>query len=170
MLVNKSLLRRVLPVLAVVSCATFTQPSRAEFTLFSGVEPKNQLSYSLDFGKRSITDSYRLVLSGQKMPLGAVQLNILYPENYNGVFDEKQITVSAGGQSMLIAGVKWQKEKRNLQIDLKERLQTKSDINIVLGNVRNPDNSGLFYFDCQYRSSPNFPIARYAGTWILNIK
>jgi Protein of unknown function (DUF2808) len=170
MLVNKSLLSRILPVLAVISGATFTQPSKAEFTLFSGVEPKNQLSYSLDFGKRSITDSYRLVLSGQKMPLGAVQLNILYPENYNGVFDEKQITVSAGGKSMSIAGVKWQKEKRNLQIDLKERLQTKGDINIVLGNVRNPDTSGLFYLDCQYRSSPNFPIARYAGTWILNIK
>jgi hypothetical protein len=143
MLANKSLLSRILPVLAVISGATFTQPSKAEFTLFSGVEPKNQLSYSLDFGKRSITDSYRLVLSGQKMPLGAVQLNILYPENYNGVFDEKQITVS---------------------------LQTKGDINIVLGNVRNPDTSGLFYLDCQYRSSPNFPIARYAGTWILNIK
>jgi hypothetical protein len=169
MLLTKSLLLRVLPVLTVVSCAVFTQPSKAEYTLFSGVQPKNQLSYSLDFGKRSITDSYRLVLPGQKMPLGTVQLNILYPENYNGVFDEKQITVSAGGQSMPIAGVKWQKEKRNLQIDLKDRLQTKGDINIVLGNVRNPDTSGLFYLDCQYRSSPNFPIARYAGTWILNI-
>ncbi len=170
MLVNKSFLRRVLPVLAMVSGTTFIQPGRAEYTLFSGVEPKNQLSYSLDFGKRSISDSYRLVLPGSKMPLGTVQLNILYPENYNGVFDEKQITVSVAGKIMPIASVKWQKEKRNLRIDLPERLQTKGDINIVLGNVRNPDAAGLFYFDCQYRSSPNFPIARYAGTWILNIK
>ncbi len=170
MLVNKFLLRRVLPVMAVISGATITLPSRAEYTLFSGVEPKNQLSYSLDFGKRSISDSYRLQLPGRKLQLGAVQLNILYPENYSGVFDENQITVTAGEQSIPIAGVKWQKEKRTLQINLKERLQTKGDINIVLGNVRNPDKSGLFYFDCQYRSSPNFPIARYAGTWILNIK
>jgi hypothetical protein len=155
--------------MVVISSAMFAVPSRAEYNLFSGVAPKDQLSHRLDVGRRSVADSYRLNLPGGKLRLGAVQINILYPEYYSGIFDEQKVTVQVGDKSIPISGVKWQKDKRTLQIDLKERLQTKGDINIVLGNVRNPDNSGIFYFDCQVKSSPNFPIARYAGTWILNI-
>jgi hypothetical protein len=169
MLVNKSLLRRVLPILALMSFATFTLPSKAEFTLFSGVDPKDQLSYNLDFGNRSVSDSYRLNLPGRKLSLGAAQINIVYPNYYSGIFDESQVTVMAGDRVVPLTGVKWLKDKSTLQIDLKERLQTKGDINIVLGNVRNPDSGGLFYFDCQVKSSADFPIARYAGTWILSI-
>jgi Protein of unknown function (DUF2808) len=170
MLVNqKSLLHQALPVLAVISSTLCILPSRAEYNLFSGVAPKDQLNHRLDFGRRSISDSYRLNLPGSKLRLGAVQINILYPEYYSGIFDEQKVTVQVGDKVIPIAGVKWQKDRRTLQIDLKERLQTKGDINIVLGNVRNPDSSGLYYFDCQVKSSPNFPIARYAGTWILNI-
>jgi hypothetical protein len=169
MLFNQSLLRRALPVLALMSFATFTLPSRAEFVLFSGVEPKNQLSYNLDFGNRSVSDSYRLNLPGRKLALGAAQINIVYPDYYSGVFDESQVTVMAGDRAIPLAGVKWQKNKSTLQIDFKERLQTKGDISIVLGNVRNPDSGGIFYFDCQVKSSADFPIPRYVGTWILSI-
>ncbi len=170
MLVLKQfLLCPVLPVLALISGAIFAMPSKAEYNLFSGVAPKDQLSHRLDFGRRSASDNYRLNLPGSKLRLGAVQINILYPEYYSGIFNEQQVTVQVDNKSIPIAGVKWQKDKRTLQIDLKERLQTKGDINIVLGNVRNPSNSGIYYFDCQVKSSPNFPIARYAGTWILNI-
>jgi Protein of unknown function (DUF2808) len=169
MLVNRSWLRRILPVVALMSFTTFTLPSQAEYTVFSGVDPKDLLSHHLDFGNRSVTDSYRLNLSGRRLPLGAAQINIVYPDHYTGVFDTSQITVSVGEKSIPIAGVKWQKDQRTLQIDLQERLQTKNDINIVLNNVRNPDRSALFYFDCRVKSSKDFPIDRYAGTWILNI-
>jgi Protein of unknown function (DUF2808) len=170
MLVNRSWLRRALPVIALMSCTTFTLPSQAEYTLFSGVDAKDQLSHRLDFGNRSVSDSYRLSLSGQRLPVGAAQINIVYPEHYTGVFDASQVTVAVNEKAIPVTEVKWQKDQRTLQINLQERLQTKDNINIVLGNVRNPDRSGLFYFDCQVKSSVNFPIARYAGTWILNIK
>ncbi len=162
---------KVLTVVAALSCATVLpiSPSRADFTLFSGVDPKDQLSYSLDFGNRSTSDRYRLRLSGNKMPLGATEINIVYPDYYQGRFDDKQVEVNVGGKSIPVAKANWDKEKRTVQITLDQRLQTKQEVEIVLNNVQNPDSGGIFYFDCQIKSSAAFPLARYAGTWILSI-
>jgi hypothetical protein len=169
--VRKVFWLRLLMALAVVgSGATLVpQAGQAEFTLFSGVEQKDQLGYSLDFGSRSVTDRYRLRISGKKMPLGATQINIVYPDSYGGKFSETVAEVKMGDKSIPVAGTKWDKENRTLEITLKERLQTKNEIEIILNNVRNPDSGGIFYFDCQIKSSAEFPLARYAGTWILSI-
>jgi hypothetical protein len=162
---------RVLTAVAVLGCTTVLPiaPSKAEFTLFSGVDSKDQLSYSLDFGNRASSDRYRLRLPGTKVPLGATQIDIVYPEYYQGTFDDKGIEVNVGGKSIPVSKANWDKEKRAVQITLNERLKTKQDIEIVLNNVKNPDRGGIFYFDCQVKSSAEFPLARYAGTWILNI-
>jgi Protein of unknown function (DUF2808) len=162
---------RVLTIVAALSCATVlpVAPSKAEFTLFSGVDPKDQLSYSLDFGNRSTTDRYRLRVSGSKFPLGATQIDIVYPEYYQGRFDTKAVEVNVNGKSIPVVKTNWDKEKRALQVTLNQRLQTKQEIEIVLNNVQNPDNGGIYYFDCQFKSSAEFPLARYAGTWILSI-
>jgi Protein of unknown function (DUF2808) len=171
MLVRKVFWLRLLMALTVFGSGAMLTPQagQAEFTLFSGVEQKDQLGYSLDFGNRSVTDRYRLRISGKKMPLGATQINIVYPDYYNGKFDEAGTEIMLGDKSIPVASTKWDKENRTLQIMLKERLQTKNEIEIVLNNVRNPDTGGIFYFDCQVKSSDEFPLARYAGTWILNI-
>jgi Protein of unknown function (DUF2808) len=162
---------RVLTAVAIVGTATVlpTMPSRAEFTLFSGVDGKDQLSYSLDFGNRASSDRYRLRLPGTKLPLGATQIDIIYPDYYQGTFDPNGIEVNVGGKSIAVSKTNWDKEKRAVQITLNERLKTKQEIEIVLNNVKNPDRGGIFYFDCQIKSSAEFPLARYAGTWILNI-
>jgi Protein of unknown function (DUF2808) len=162
---------RVLTAVAVLGTATIlpVMPSRAEFTLFSGVDSKDQLSYSLDFGNRATSDRYRLRLPGTKLPLGATQIDIVYPDYYQGIFDPKGVEVNVGGKSVLVSSTNWDKEKRALQITLDKRLKTKQEIEIVLNNVKNPDRGGIFYFDCQVKSSAEFPLARYAGTWILNI-
>jgi hypothetical protein len=162
---------RVLTVLAMLGSATVlpAAPSKADFTLFSGVDPKDQLSYSLDFGNRSTTDRYRLRLPGSKLPLGATQINIVYSEHYQGSFDDKAIEVNVGSKSIPVVKTNLDKEKRIIEITLDRRVQTKQDIEIVLNNVKNPDIGGIFYFDCQVKSSVEFPLARYAGTWILSI-
>jgi hypothetical protein len=166
---KKIWLRLLLALIPIGGLTLAPTASRSEFTIFSGVEQKDQLNYSLDFGNRSVTDRYRLWVSGNKMPLGAAQINIVYPDYYTGKFDEKAIEVRVGDKVIPLTQVKWDKENRTLQLDLKDRIQTRKDIEIVLSNVRNPDSGGIFYFDCQVKSSSEFPLARYAGTWILNI-
>jgi hypothetical protein len=161
--------RVLMAIMAWGSVTVLPAPSNADFTLFSGVDPRDQLSYSLDFGNRSTSDRYRLRLAGNKLPLGATEISIVYPDSYQGRFDEKQIEVNVGDKSIPVTKANWDKEKRTVQITLDKRLQTKQEIEIVLNNVQNPDSGGIFYFDCQIRSSAAFPLARYVGTWILSI-
>jgi Protein of unknown function (DUF2808) len=175
-MLNIQTAQRLLPVFALASCLVAVAPGivRADslpgFTLFSAIEPANQLAYRLDSGNRSTTDRYRLKMPGSKINrLGAAQIEITYPEYFKGKFDEKAVEVFAGDKLIPVQAVKWDKERQTIQINLAQRLKTKGEIEVVLNNVQNPDSSGMYYFSCQVKSSVDFPIARYIGTWILSI-
>jgi hypothetical protein len=140
------------------------------FTLFSGIDPGDRLNYSLNSGNRSERDTYRLRIPSDKIHrLGAAQFQIYYPNYYGGKFDEKNIEVMTQGKSLPIKAVKWDRQQQLVQIDLEDRLKPKGEVEIVLNNVQNPDFGGMFNFSCQVKSSAEFPIARYAGTWTLSI-
>ena len=167
---------KLLPILALASCVVATVPNPVSadslpgFTLFSGVEPSNQLAYRLDSGDRNVTDRYRLKIPGSKINrLGAAQIQITYPEYYKGKFDDKAVEVFVGDKSIPVQAVKWDRERQTIQIDLAQQVKTKGEIEVVLNNVQNPDGAGMYYFTCQVKSSVDFPLARYVGTWILSI-
>ncbi len=174
---NSQIARKLLPFLIVSAAIVTAIPTlvRADntlpgFTLFSGVDPANQLSYRLDSGNRNNIDRYRLKIPGAKInSLGAAQIQIVYPEYYRGVFDENNVQVFVGDTSIPVQATKWDREQRTLQIDLAQQLKTKNEIEVVLSNVKNPDGTGMYYFDCLVKSSTDFPIARKVGTWILSI-
>jgi Protein of unknown function (DUF2808) len=168
--------QKLLPILALASAVVAVTPAmvRADslpgFTLFSAIEPANQLSYHLDSGNRSTTDRYRLKIPGAKINrLGAAQIQINYPEYFKGKFDDKAIEVFVGDKAIPVQSAKWDRENQTIQINLAQQLKTKGEIEVVLNNVQNPEGSGMFYFSCQVKSSAEFPIARYIGTWILSI-
>ena len=175
-MLNIQTARKLLPMLALTSCFVAIAPvvvradSLPGFTLFSGVEPSNQLSYRLDSGNRNTTDRYTLNIPGSKINrLGAAQIQIGYPEYYKGKFDDKGVEVFVGEKSIPVQAVQWDREHQTLQIDLAQRLKTKGEIKVVLNNVKNPDGGGMYYFTCNVKSSAEFPLARYVGTWILSI-
>jgi len=167
---------KLLPIFALSSCFVTVVPivtkadSLPGFTLFSGVDPSNQLSYRLDSGNRNTTDRYRLKIPGSKINrLGAAQIQITYPDYYKGKFDDKAVEVFVGDKSIPVQAVQWNPAAQTLEINLAQRIKTKNDIEVVLNNVQNPDGGGMYYFTCQVKSSAEFPLARYVGTWILNI-
>ncbi|WP_310426000.1 DUF2808 domain-containing protein [Chamaesiphon sp. VAR_48_metabat_135_sub] len=175
-MLNIQTARKLLSILALTSCfiAVIPVAVRADslpgFTLFSGVEPSNQLSYRLDSGNRNSTDRYRLKIPGSKINrLGAAQIQISYPDYYKGKFDDKGVEVFVGDKSIPVKSVEWDRERQVLQIDLAKQLKTKGEIEVVLNNVQNPDGGGMYYFTCQVKSSAEFPLSRYVGTWILSI-
>lgn len=175
-MLNSQIAQKLLACLALSGSLVSIVPAavRADslpgFTLFSGVERGDQLGYRLDSGSRGATDRYHLRIPGSKINrLGAAQIQITYPDYYKGTFDEKNIEVFAGDKSIPVSSVKWDKERQTLEINLAQQLKTKGEIEVVLSNVRNPDSGGMYYFSCQVKSSPEFPIARYMGTWILSI-
>jgi hypothetical protein len=173
---NTQIIQKLLPLFVLTSCAIAIVPTVVQadtlpgFTLFSGVDPANQLSYRLDTGSKNTTDRYRLKIPGSKINrLGAAQIQIVYPDYYRGKFDEKAVEVFVGDKAIPIEAVKWDREHQMIQIDLAQQIKTKNDIEVVLNNVQNPDSGGMFYFSCQVKSSAEFPLSRYVGTWILNI-
>jgi Protein of unknown function (DUF2808) len=175
-MLNIQTAQKFLPILAVASClvtvvpATVRADSLPGFTLFSGVDPANQLSFRLDSGNRNATDRYRLRIPGSKINrLGAAQIQISYPDYYKGKFDEKGVEVFVGEKSIPVEAVQWDKENRVINIDLAQRLKTKNEIEVVLNNVQNPDSGGMYYFNGSVKSSKEFPLARNVGTWILSI-
>jgi Protein of unknown function (DUF2808) len=168
--------QKLLPILALASCLCAVAPIAATadslpgFTLFSGVDPANQLTYRLDAGTRNANDRYRLTIPGSKINrLGAAQIQITYPDYYKGTFDDKGVEVFVGDKLIPVEAVEWNRDNRTLNIDLAQRIKTKGDIVVVLNNVKNPDGSGMYYFTCNVKSSVEFPVARYVGTWILSI-
>ncbi len=174
-MLNIQTAQKLVPIFALTGCLVAVAPivTRADslpgFTLFSGVDPSNQLSYRLDSGNRNSTDRYRLKIPGSKINrLGAAQIQIGYPEYFKGKFDDKAVEVFVGDKSIPVEAV-WNRDNQTIQIDLAKRLKTKGDIEVVLNNVQNPDSSGMFYFTCNVKSSAEFPVARYLGTWIVSI-
>jgi hypothetical protein len=175
-MLNVQTAQKLLPILALASCLVAVAPMAARadslpgFTLFSGVDPSNQLSYRLDSGSRNSVDRYRLNIPGSKINrLGAAQIQITYPDYYKGKFDDKNVEVFIGDKSIPVQAVQWNKASQTIEIDLAQRIRTKEDIVVVLNNVQNPDGGGMYYFTCQVKSSAEFPVARYVGTWILSI-
>jgi hypothetical protein len=173
---NSQIAQKLLPCLVLTGCLVATIPAavRADslpgFTLFSGVERGDQLAYRLDSGNRSTTDRYHLRIPGAKINrLGAAQIQISYPDYYKGTFDEKNVEVRVEDKSIPVSAVQWDRERKTLSIDLAQQVKTKGEIEVVLNNVKNPDGAGMYYFNCQVKSSVEFPIARYVGTWILSI-
>ncbi len=175
-MLNSQIAQKLLPCLVLTGCLVAVIPvavradSLPGFTLFSGIDRADQLAFRLDSGNRSATDRYSLRIPGSKINrLGAAQIQITYPDYYKGTFDDKSIEVNVGNKSVPVSDVKWDRERQTLSIDLAEQLKTKDDIEVVLNNVKNPDGAGMYYFNCQVKSSVEFPIARYVGTWILSI-
>ena len=83
-MLNIQTVSRLLPILALLSGIVSVFPAHLArsqslpgFTLFSGVDPSNQLSYRLDSGNRNAVDRYRLKIPGSKVNrLGAAQIQI----------------------------------------------------------------------------------------------
>jgi hypothetical protein len=165
---------RLLTVAAMAAAATTiaipaTQAgSLPGFTIFGGVG-NNELSYRLDYGTRNAWDRYSLHVPGSRIPVGVARFQISYPSHYSGTFDTKAVEVKVGDRNIPVKDVNWNRERNQIMIDLQELLKTEGQITVTLNNVRNPNNAGMFFFKCETKSSPDFPLAREIGTWILNI-
>lgn len=141
------------------------------FTIFSGVEPKNQLNYHLDFGGNSGSwDRYRLRVKKDKMKVAVAQFSIDYPNYYKGVFDPKDVELLVNGKKVPIQEVKWEKENYVIEVFPQEPVPAASNVELVFSNVKNPSSGGMFYFNCNVLSPGDAPLLRTLGTWIIGIQ
>ncbi len=167
-------MKRFLSALLVSSCLLGTFPAlslaQSGLTLFSGVKRENQLSYRLDFGGQTNDwDRYRLRIPQRKMKVAAAKFVISYPKYYEGTFDTDEIDIKVQGKKVEVEKVNWDQDGNVLEIYPKEAVPAGKRVELVLSNTRNPSSGGIFYFNCSVQSPGDLPLARYIGTWIIDI-
>ncbi|MBD2603415.1 DUF2808 domain-containing protein [Scytonema hofmannii FACHB-248] len=169
-------MRRLLSALAVTGCLVTGLPavtlaqSLPGFTLFSGVEGKNQLPFRLDFGGQTNGwDRYNLRIPAKKMKLAVAQFVVNYPNYYKGTFDAKKINILVNNKKVAVSEVKWDKEGRVIEIFPEEPVPAGTNVVLEFSNVQNPAFGGTFYFNCQVLSPGDVPLLRYVGTWIISV-
>lgn len=173
---QKSLTLRIFSILAVSGCLItgFAPIGLAQglpgFTIFSGVNREDQLSWRMDFdGVPGMQDRYRLRIPAKKMELAVEQFSITYPDTYRGEFDPDAVAVKVDGDEVPLDEVTWDSENRVIDIYPQQPVPAASKVEIVLSHVRNPNRVGMHYFNAMVRSPGDLPLTRYVGTWILSI-
>lgn len=167
---------RLLSALAVSGCLLtgFAAVGLAQglpgFTIFSGVDRENQLSWRMDYGgEPSVRDRYRLRIPSKKMEFAVEQFAITYPETYQGEFDPEDVAVKVNGDEVVLDEVTWDAENRIIEIYPQQPVPASTRVEIVLSGVQNPRRIGTHYFNAMVRSPGDLPMMRYVGTWILSI-
>lgn len=183
------MVKRFLPVLILLGCSFgLVTPVRAQanqgftFTWGEGPSGRQQLQYHLDNGTPGFMgDRYWLRLGQQKVAIN--RINITYPDYYNGIFDPKGIEVRIGGNSgnsffqfrrdpgkkVELAEVSLDRDNRVIDIVPAEVIPAGTPVQVILNNVRNPNNGGMYFFNARIGSPGDIPLMRYVGTWILSI-
>lgn len=173
---QKSLTLRLFSALAVSSClvAGFATIGLAQglpgYTIFSGVDRENQLSWRMDFdGEPGVRDRYRLRIPQRKMDFAVELFSIAYPDTYRGRFDPDSVEIKVDGDEIPLDEVTWDPENRVIEIYPQQPVPADTRVEIVLSDVRNPNRVGTHYFNAMVRSPGDLPMMRYLGTWILSI-
>lgn len=177
MFINKSFLKPLLTSVALATCTiagihTIAVAQGTPGLVIFGNKDTDILNYYLDFGGAAKQrDRYRLRIPKKKLPNGATQFIISYPDYFDGKFDTDKIEVRPDRdkkKSLALKNVVWDEENRFIQIDLAEPLVEAKKVEIVLSNTRNPD-VGTYYFYAQVVPAINTPVPERVGAWVLSI-
>jgi hypothetical protein len=162
---------------AVISPSAVRAQANEGFTLQWGNSKDNILGYCLDNGISNRSDRYYLEVKPQKFKYS--EIIITYSKDNNefnersGSFDPTDIKLRVtdqcrGGKDLEIESATWDKETRRVTIVPKEAIPSKTNIRVVLSNVRNPDYSGFYKFNASVLRS-DVPVPEYIGTWMITL-
>lgn len=154
----------------VASAAPLLAQGLPGLVLFGGVEQESQLGYRLDFnGIPRRRDRYRLRIARRDLPIGVSQITISYPDYFDGSFDLDDIEMKVEGEEVALESVDWDEQNYELRFFPIEPIPANSRVEIIMSNVRNPRDSGFYYFHALALPTGDVPIRRYVGTWIIGI-
>lgn len=166
--------RLALGWLAALSLVSLTGTAVAQgsgWTLWGG--PKKELRYSADSGQIGQWDRYYLNVPRQS--IAVAEYYITYPQSYRGELDANAVEVvrsrtrGKDQQKFRVGEAVLDRENRQLRIALIDPVPADTPVDIVLSNVRNPRNSGMYFFNLQVLSPGDIPLPRQVGTWVITL-
>ncbi len=128
---------------------------------------RQQLGYRLDSGVPNARDRWKLKVRAQKIAVS--KLYISYPEYYKGTFDPESIEFLVEDDKVPLSEVRADPEARLIELTPEEAVPADKPMAVVLSNVKNPANGGMYFFNARIDSPGDIPISRYIGTWVISI-
>lgn len=157
----------------IASERLLAQETTSGITIFGGLSPENRLAYTIDRNRPYSNDArYYLRVNSKKLPREVLEIEVDYPETFEGRFDPESIELRQGryrGDSKIdIDEAVWNPETRQIEIYPSAPIPANTNLVIVLSNVRNPRNYGIHYFNLKMMYQGGV-VREYAGTWPLEV-
>jgi len=186
-MLQKRLFKSVLSAAAIAGCfATGTTFVQAQSALpsfrWDNREGFNELNYVVEISDRpNRWGRYRLKVGSRDMKLAASQFVINYPDYFDGKFnpDEMEIRVCSSRRGGLFSRAKCSAvEMDEVDVDTEnqrialyplEPIPAGTNLELVLDNVKNPRNPGMYQFNVMVESPGDVPLLRMLGSAIVDI-
>ena len=157
----------------IASNSLLAQETTSGITIFGGLSPENRLAYSIDRNRPYSSNArYYLRVGATKLRREVLELQIDYPETFEGKFDPASIELRRGryrGDSKIeISEATLNTETRQIEIYPSEPIPVDTHLVVVLSNVRNPRNFGVHYFNLKMMYQGGV-VREYVGTWPLEV-
>ncbi|MBD2259792.1 DUF2808 domain-containing protein [Pseudanabaena sp. FACHB-2040] len=157
----------------MISSRLMAQETTSGITIFGGLAPENRLAYSIDRNRPSSPNArYYLRVANNKLPREVLEMEITYPETFQGQFNADNIELRQGryrGDSVIpVDDVIWDEANRRIEIYPSEPIPARSNLVVVISNVQNPRRFGVHYFNLKMMYQGDV-IRQYAGTWPLEV-
>jgi hypothetical protein len=185
----KSVMKPVLSLFLAVGCAAGTGIAGAAIANAQGLnfrwnsqDTSRFLPFSVELSNdRGNWSRYRLRLGAGDMKLAATQFAVTYPNYFDGKFDAKAVEVKTcrtlgsalsgpqGCKSVPVDEVTLDTERGRIAIYPKDPVPAGTNVELVLSNVRNPSNDGMYQLKALVESPGDVPLLRYLGMWNVSI-
>ena len=103
------------------------------------------------------------------MKYAVSEFTIDYSDYFNGSFDTKNVEILVNGKNVKVQEVIWEEENHFLKVIPVDPVPAGTAVEMQFSNVRNPNNNGMFYFNCRVQTPGDVPLLRDLGTWIVEI-
>lgn len=158
---------------APLSNQLMAQETTSGITIFGGLEPENRLAYSIDRNQPlSHNARYYLRVGSSKTPREVIEMEITYPETFQGEIDPGAIELRQGryrGDAIIPTDeIVWDAENRRIEIYPSEPIPAETNLVVVLSDVQNPRRYGMHYFNLKLMYQGDV-IRQYVGTWPLEV-
>jgi hypothetical protein len=164
---------RPLALILVSASVVAASPVFAQFggggLVLSGSEGVPTLAYRLDFGGIARQrDRYRLRIPAQTVAVAEIQINA--DEIFDAIIDPKAVRVEAEGQPVPLREVFWSPEFRALEVAFQDPIPSGQRIEVILSNVRNPNEGNIYRLRANLLGTEPNPIFRTVGNWLVTIE
>jgi hypothetical protein len=143
-----------------------------------------ELPYFLDRGIVNQQDRYMLMIRAKDLDTAAMQVTVTYPDHFTQMgarFQDTSVHLaycdrigsvlsrSRCNKRIPMADVVVDRENGRIDFFPETPIPAGSNVAVIIDQVFNPRNQGMFQFNVSTISPGDLPLAKYVGSWVVSI-